>query len=239
MRNLITAAASLLALAAASPAAAQAYVTAGAGLSAPVDPCLDMKTNRICVNLDNGHTETIGFGYDFGPVRIEAEGVFARSTVAEVFDARQSFNSDGSQARQSAMVNALVDIPLSRAVTAYAGGGAGISLMQMRATKPNSECREPLAVRIVHDKPNPREAATGDGTCRDQGDSKETGLTWQAIAGLDFAIGKGWSIGPQARYVAATGIHTAGKSLRTRETRFRSDETYRSLNALVAIRKAF
>lgn len=235
MRYLIAAAAALFA----TPAMAQPYVTAGAGLSVAEDPCLQMKTNRICVNLDNGYTGMAGVGYDFGPVRIEAEGVFARSTVAEVFDAKQSYNyPQGSQSRQSAMVNALVDIPLSRAVTLYGGGGAGISLMQMRATKPNSECKEPIAVRIVHDDPNKRQGATG-GTCNDQGDGKETGFTWQAIAGLDFKIGKGWSIGPQARYVAATGIHTAGKSLRTRETRFRSDETYRSINALVAIRKSF
>lgn len=223
----------------AAPAAAQPYVSAGAGLSVAEDPCLQMKTNRLCVNLDNGHTEMVGFGYDFGALRIEAEGVFARSSVAEIFDARNSYRSDGSQSRQSAMLNALVDVRLSRAVTAYAGGGAGISLMQMRATKPNSECAEPLAVRIVHDAPNPRQAATGTVGCKDQGDSKETGFTWQAIAGLDFAMGKGWSIGPQARYVAATGIHTAGKSLRTREYRYRSDETYRSLNALISLRKAF
>lgn len=228
----------IAALLAATPAMAQPYVSASAGLSAPVDPCLQMETNRICVNLDNGYTGAIGVGYDFGAVRIEAEGVFARSTVAEVFDAKQSYNyPEGSQSRQSAMVNALVDLPLSRAVTAYAGGGAGISLMQMRATKPNSECKEPIAVRIVHDDRNKR-TGTG-GSCVDQGDGKETGFTYQAIAGFDFKAGNGWSIGPQFRYVAATGIHTAGKSLRTREVRYTSDETYRSLNALVSVRKVF
>lgn len=235
MRYLIIAAAAF----APFPAAAQTYVSVGAGLSAPVDPCLDMETNRICVNLDNGHTEAVAVGYDFGPIRLEAEGSSARSSVAQVFDAKQSYDyPQGSQTRHSLMVNALVDVPLSRSVTAYAGGGAGISRMQMRATKPNSACKEPIAVRIVNGDSNRRQGASG-GSCADQGDNKETGFTWQAIAGLDFDAGKGWSVGPQFRYTAATGINTAGKSLRTREVRYTSDETYRSMSAMISVRKEF
>ena len=218
---------------------AQPYIGGAIGAAIPADPCIDMKTNRICVDMDSGHAASLVAGYDFGAIRIEVEGAAQRASVARIFDPKQSFNSEGSQARQSLMLNALIDVPMSRRVTGYFGGGGGISLMQMRATKPDSECREPLAVRIVNGSANARQAATGDGTCRDQGDSKETGLTWQAIVGFDYAMGKGWSIGPQARYIAATGIHTAAKSLRTRETRFRADQTYTSVNAMLSLRKTF
>lgn len=218
---------------------AQPYLGGSIGESVPLDRCIDMKTNRICVDTDSGHAASLVAGYDFGALRIEAEGAVARSSVARISDPKQSFNSDGSQSRQSLMLNALIDVPLSRRVTGYFGGGAGISLMQMRATQPNKECAEPLAVRIVNGREGQREAATGTGTCRDNGNSKETGLTYQGIVGFDYAMGKGWSIGPQARYVAATGIHTAAKSLRTREYRFREDRTYGSVLAMLSLRKAF
>lgn len=227
----------ILMTAGAVPANAQTYVSAHGGLTVPNDPQVQMKTNNLTVDLDDGFVGGVAAGYDFGPVRIEAEAGYAQASVARIYDAKRSFNyREGSQARRYAMLNAYLDVPVSRAVTLYGGGGAGITRMHMRAAG-GDPCAEVLAVRTSHTETTRREGANG--TCTAQGRGQSNGFTWQAMAGLDFAAGKGWSIGPQFRYVSVNGIETAAKSNPTRETRFRTRKEYTSLNALVTLRKSF
>lgn len=223
----------------ASPAAGQAYITGHAGLAIPNDPDLHMTKTDLHVELDDGGVYGGAIGYKHKALRFEVEASQARASVSRISDARQSFlYQRGSQLRQTVMANAYLDLRMSKAVTFYVGGGAGIARMKMRATKVDSECREPIAWRIVSNAPNDREGVDG-GTCKDQGDSGNTGFAYQGMAGFNFDAWHGIGIGPQFRYVTATGIRTAGKSLRPREVTFTTDKSYHAAQAMIAITKAF
>ena len=228
---------------AAAPASAQVYVEAHGGLNITEDVRVRMRTNTLTAKVDDGYLIGGAIGYDTGPVRIELEASHARASVSSIRETAfgRSYNAvqigtDSDQRRQSLMLNALVDVPLSSAVTLYGGGGAGVTRMFMRARSEDA-CDEPIALRATRGETEFRDGDVGN--CVYQGRNRSYGFTWQAIAGLDFRMGRGWSIGPSFRYTAATNIRTAAKSMPTGETRFLEKDTYASSNVLVTLTKRF
>lgn len=220
--------ATLLALGA-SPALAQPYVGAFGGLSVPTTQHVDLTKSRLTAKFDDGYQVGATAGYDFGPVRAEIEGSYARMSANTV----NGVDARGSYSRRSAMFNLLADLPMSSTVTGYAGGGVGVSDLQAGAYYgPN--CQQPAALRVTSGANRPK--APG---CTDQGKTGNAGFTWQAIAGLNFDAGRGWAVGPQFRYTQATDVRTATKTLRPNETRHLSSERYGTYSALVAVTKKF
>lgn len=228
-----------------TPATAQVFIGAGGGLTVPKDTSLQMKTNRLDVLTHDGWNGNVVAGVKTKRLRFEIEARRTQMTVSRITGQRGgSFEvSDGSQSRRedSAFANLYYTQPMNdeRTVGVFVGGGVGVSRLLMRA-KYGTDCSERLAVRVVHTDKTGREAPDG-GACADQGKGGDPVFSWQAMAGLDlrFSPTSKWTISPTARYVRHENVETAGKSLPTREVRFRDKIDYSSWQAAIVLRRGF
>ena len=116
-------------------------------------------------------------GYDFGMFRVEGELGYKRASADELSIggsvAFRERNAEGRSTALSAMLNGLVDMGGEEGVRGYAGLGVGYARVKMRATSDLGD----LALR---------------GT--------DSGLAWQAIAGLGFPVSDNIELGLKYRF---------------------------------------
>lgn len=226
-----------------TPAMAQAYGELHGGLNIPNDVVLQMDRDKLTTENDDGYLWGGAVGYDFGALRVGIDYTQARATTSRIRNTfrPRTYNtndwSDSYQLRRTLTLDAYLEHNLSDAVTIFAGGGAGISQITMRA-KGGVDCREDIAMRIVDPRIKPKVGENGL-ACTDQGRSRDVGFTYKFGGGADFKMGKGWSIGPRVDYTTVNGIDTAGKSTPSRQTRFTGNPLYRSWNVSLGLTKRF
>jgi len=116
-------------------------------------------------------------GYDFGLFRVEGELAYKRASAKEIsiggsvpFRER---DASGRNTALSAMLNGLVDAGGDGGIRGYAGLGVGFARVQVRATSDLGD----LSIR---------------GT--------DSGLAWQAIAGLGFPVSDNIELGLKYRF---------------------------------------
>ncbi|MCB2088527.1 MAG: porin family protein, partial [Sphingomonadaceae bacterium] len=210
MRNLVIGVA-MASTALASPALArdgQWYVGVDGGAMIVQD--LDMDINTI---VDAGRIETdTGFdfggvvGYDFGPVRLEAEGSYREADTDVVAITRGGFPSGvaltgagsfpaaGDANALSFMVNALADFGDDDGLQGFVGGGVGVARVDVSTTVNTA----------------------GPGL-----NDSDTGFAWQALAGVRAPLTDSWDIGLKYRYFNAPGVDLVdgfGQSINTKWT---------------------
>jgi hypothetical protein len=222
-----------------TPALAQADAGFGGGLSIPKDTRLETKTNTLRVKTVDGWNGSAFVGYRLNRVRFELEARRAQMSVVRISDAKGrdlDLTSPSDPRREDSLfANLYYAQPLNRdrTVSAFVGGGLGVSRLTMRA-KNGVNCREVLAVRIVHTEQTGRTGPSG--TCTDQGKSGDVVLSWQALAGLGLRLTPTSPIEfrPTFRYVRHENVETAGNSAPTREYRARDKLDYSSYQASIA-----
>jgi OmpA-OmpF porin, OOP family len=142
-------------------------------------------SNALTVDHDVGYDVDIIGGYDFGMVRLEAELAYKRASTNETradvlfsgatpFD---NFDTDGHGRAISAMINFLLDFGNEDGLSGYAGVGLGIANVRYSAD--------------IHDMPNVDPYSFDD---------SDSGLAWQAILGLRYAISQNVDIGLKYRF---------------------------------------
>jgi len=119
-------------------------------------------------------------GYDFGPVRAEAEIGYKRASIGDVFAATAIttrtvtvFNGDGKATALSAMGNLLLDFGDDNGFSGYVGGGAGVARVKY-------DYVVPTILAGVNDR--------------------DSGFAWQAIAGVRAAISPNVDLGLKYRF---------------------------------------
>ncbi len=177
----------------ASPALAregQIYggINAGVSLEDQVDIDLantDPQQNAAFANTEIGLDADIVVGYDFGPIRLEAEGGYKRAGYEGLtvlipaivpgapVPAGTVVQNEEDLSIISGMINALVDLGRDDGLQVYAGGGFGIASLDL-----------------------PVEVA-GVGTVIDD---NETDFAWQLIGGLRFPVSDKIDLGLKYRY---------------------------------------
>ncbi len=156
---------------------------------------LDVGAFKKAVTLDHkyGYDADVIAGYDFGPIRLEAELGYKRAKVDEFQQVAGGgftggvFNGTGRTQVISSMINALLDFGDDAGVSGYVGGGAGISQIKFRNI-----------------------SGTGANALflRD----KDAELSWQAIAGIRAAITPNVDIGLKYRFFNTTRFEMTGET---------------------------
>jgi OOP family OmpA-OmpF porin len=151
-------------------------------------------------------------GYDFGVVRAEAELGYKRASVRRVdglaVPGTVAVAGDGNTGVTSVMGNLLLDFGDNDGLSVYAGGGAGWARV-----KHNSIARQSLPAFL---------------------DGKDSGLAYQAIAGIRYAITPQLDIGLKGRYFRTSNLRLGNALGATAAYRdFRSK--FRSTSLLASI----
>ncbi len=154
-------------------------------------------------------------GYDFGPVRIEAEGGY-RSADADQFIASQGFRGStrstrvgtfegvrGRTSNLSFMANALLDFGSDDGVNGFVGGGAGVSRTKVRLNI------DPNVGNLINDS--------------------DTGFAYQALAGVRAPITRYIDAGLKYRFLTQSNVDLIGRAGQNIETRWRSHSLLGSL----------
>ncbi|MBN8502014.1 MAG: OmpA family protein, partial [Sphingomonadales bacterium] len=137
-------------------------------------------------------------GYDFGGFRLEAEASYRRAK-ADGFNVSgaQTFsgsNLDGNASALSFMLNGLLDFGDDDGLQGYVGGGAGIG-----------------RVKILADTPS-----------RTYVDDSDSGLAWQALAGLRMPVSSKVDVGLKYRLYNQNNVKLVSPTNAALETSFRS-----------------
>jgi OmpA-OmpF porin, OOP family len=172
------------------------------------------------INSDTGYDFDGIIGYDFGGFRLEAEvgyksaalGTYSSSTTtagrnvangAVVASGPRTFvNAGGDTSALSFMLNGLLDFGDDDGVQGFVGGGVGVA-------------------RVKHDA-----AITPFGSFLDDSD---TGLAWQAVAGVRAPLSGSWDVGLKYRFFNAPNVDLVDLDGRTNSTRYRSHSILGSL----------
>src|SRR4051812_24432495 len=139
--------------------------------------------NAITISHDTGYDVDLIAGYDFGMLRLEGELGYKRASVNQLrIDPRLSgggpgdnFDGDGSGRALSAMVNLLLDFGDDDGLSGYAGAGVGLASVKYSAS-----------------------ALTPNGIIGFS--DTDSGLAWQGIAGLRYAVSPNIDIGLKYRF---------------------------------------
>jgi opacity protein-like surface antigen len=140
--------------------------------------------NALTVDHDLGYDVDVIAGYDFGMVRLEGELAYKRASTNEsranlLFSgggAFDNFPTDGHGRAISAMLNLLLDFGNEDGLSGYAGAGVGIANVRYSAD--------------IVDMP------FGDLSF----DDSDSGLAWQAILGLRYAVSQNIDVGLKYRF---------------------------------------
>jgi len=142
------------------------------------------------INHKYGLDADIIAGYDFGAVRGEVELGYKRASIDSIEPAAAitttQINGDGNVRVWSAMANALLDFGGDGGWGGYVGGGLGIASVRYNL------------------EPNSTAVFTG----QDFSDS-DSGLAWQAIAGVRAPITDNIDLGLKYRYFNASKLELA------------------------------
>jgi opacity protein-like surface antigen len=133
--------------------------------------------NAFRIDFKTGLDLDLIAGYDFGLVRVEGELGYKRAAVDEVggpffTETSSSVDGDGHVSVKSAMANVLLDFGNENGVSFYGGGGVGWA-----------------QVKLSH--------VSGD---FEDISGKDSGLAWQVIAGVRYAISPNIDAGLKYRY---------------------------------------
>jgi opacity protein-like surface antigen len=240
-KTALAAAATVLAIAAASPAAAQdkkgAYVAAGLGIAdvnnvhvdyydeiGEIGPVEGSDTLSTRFRLKSTANLTGAIGYDFGMVRAEVEVAYSRHklkgieflaingspvtlTQADVADfcdyeeitgctlSGNTVSFEGGRVRQlSALGNLWVDLPVSKLIVPYVGGGAGVTGFEIEGEAKGKFAWQVGAGAAFHLSPNV--ALTADVRHRSVGRST---IEYDEVSGVRVGKIKTTTVGLGAR----------------------------------------
>lgn len=165
-------------------------------------------SNAITVNNDNPGYDVDGIiGYDFGGFRAEAEVAYKAVGHSDLTATAPglpvnnglgtrtgSFDTNGRSDALSFMVNGLLDFGDDDGLQGFVGAGIGVARVELTST---------------YESPSWL-------------DDSDTGLAWQAVAGVRAPISNNWDIGVKYRYFNANGMKFVDIANREVETDFRS-----------------
>jgi OmpA-OmpF porin, OOP family len=172
------------------------------------------------INSDTGYDFDGIIGYDFGGFRLEAEvgykaadlGSYASTTTTAARSAssgavvaapaRTFPNAGGETTALSFMLNGVLDFGDDDGLQGFVGGGVGVA-------------------RVKHDA-----AVAPGGSFLDDSD---TGLAWQAIAGVRAPLSSNWDVGLKYRFFNAPNVDLIDLNGRANSTRYRSHSILGSL----------
>ncbi|MDC0886971.1 outer membrane beta-barrel protein [Altererythrobacter sp.] len=199
----------------ASPAQARDdawYVEVDGGVMIVED--IDLNVNGNTDSLTVATTEGYDFGgivgYDFGPVRIEAEASYREADVENVnvgvagFPAGAAgrlapsgaFPASGSVSSLSFMVNGLADFGPDDGVQGFVGGGVGVARTDINATINTNG---------------------SDGI-----DDSDSGFAWQLLAGVRAPLNDNWDVGIKYRLFNAESVELIDRAGRVVDDNVRS-----------------
>lgn len=216
MRKLVIGMA-LASTAIASPALARDgawYVELDGGPMLVEDIEFDLPSAPNAVRADSHYGYDFGgiVGYDFGPVRLEAEASYRAAEFDELavgqtaiparaattFVARNgTFASDGEASVLSFMVNALADFGPDDGLQGFIGGGVGVARTKFDGVSVNR---------------------TGPGFL----DDSDSGLAWQLLAGVRAPLTDTVDVGVKYRFFNSTGLDLVDTTGRDTNAKWRS-----------------
>lgn len=126
-------------------------------------------------------------GYDFGMVRLEGELAYKRASVHEISASAllsgagpgDNFDASGHARVTSGMINALIDVGNEDALSGYAGVGVGLAGIRYRARSSD------LGLSFS---------------------DSDSGLAWQGILGLRYAVSQNIDLGMKYRYFSMPNV---------------------------------
>ncbi len=172
------------------------YVGVEGGAMIVEDLDLDVGAFNNAATIDHkyGFDVDLIAGYDFGPLRLEAELGYKRAKVDEFQQVTGGgftggvFDGSGRTQVISSMINALLDFGDDAGVSGYVGGGVGVSQIKFKNI-------------------------SGTGANALFLDDKDSELSWQAIAGIRTAINDNVDIGLKYRFFNTTRFYMVGDTV--------------------------
>jgi len=158
------------------------------------DGVLDLG-NAITVTHNVGYDVDLIAGYDFGMLRLEGELAYKRAGVNQLrIDPRiagggpgDNYDASGHGRALSAMINLLLDFGDDDGLSGYAGAGVGLA-----SVKYSADALTPF----------------GDIGFSDT----DSGLAWQGIAGLRYAVSQNIDIGLKYRFFNVPNLKFSGET---------------------------
>jgi OmpA-OmpF porin, OOP family len=201
----------------------QWYAGIEGGLLIAEDTDLDITTTQpvatvegaVQINNNNPGYDFDGIvGYDFGGFRTEAEvaykavqhdGLVARAPGVPggvgMGTSLGALNTNGQTDALSFMVNGLLDFGDDDGLQGFVGAGIGVARVEVTSTLASPSWL----------------------------DDSDTGLAWQALAGVRAPISDNWDVGLKYRYFNASGMEFVDTRNRAVETDFKSHSLLGSL----------
>jgi OmpA-OmpF porin, OOP family len=147
-------------------------------------------------------------GYDFGGFRLESEVSYREadakrfsSTVPTINSTAGTFATGGDVNALSFMVNGLLDFGDDDGLQGFVGAGIGVARVDLQQVL--------AAPSLV--------------------DDSDTGLAWQALAGIRAPLSDSWDVGLKYRFFNAPNVDLVAVNGANIETRFRSHSLMGSL----------
>ncbi|MBD59619.1 MAG: flagellar motor protein MotB, partial [Citromicrobium sp.] len=198
----------------ASPALARedsfyVQVEGGPMLVEDIDFTVNGIEDDLTADYDHGFDFGGLVGYDFGPVRLEAEGSYREADINELIVGTQGFPvtavgvapagtypAAGFANSLSFMVNALADFGEDDGLQAFVGGGAGVARTKVEA---GVSLSQPAGL-----------------------DDSDTGFAWQILAGLRAPLTDRIDAGLKYRFYNAENVDLVDRFGDALEGQFRS-----------------
>jgi OmpA-OmpF porin, OOP family len=204
----------------ASPALArndQWYVGVDGGAMLVEDLSLDIGTinDAAKINADTGYDFGGVVGYDFGGFRLESEVSYRSADLKDISVSSGgvpgtrpglftgAFATGGNSSALSFMVNGLLDFGDDDGLQGFVGGGVGVARVDVQNT---------IA-----------------GNATPWLDDSDTGLAWQALAGIRAPLSDSWDVGLKYRFFNAPKVDLVDRLGRAVGTKFRSHSLMGSL----------
>jgi OmpA-OmpF porin, OOP family len=202
-----------------SPALArndQWYVGVDGGAMLVEDISLDIGTTSDAANInaDTGYDFGGVVGYDFGGFRLESEVSYRSAELTETIVSAAgipqgagatvrtgAFDTNGNVSALSFMVNGLLDFGDDDGLQGFVGGGVGVARVDV-----NNILAAPAWLN-----------------------DSDTGLAWQALAGIRAPLSDSWDVGLKYRFFNAPKVDLVDRLGRAVSTRFRSHSLMGSL----------
>jgi outer membrane protein OmpA-like peptidoglycan-associated protein len=167
-------------------------------------------TDTISADMDKGFDFGGLVGYDFGAFRLEAESSYRDADISSLTTGPSgvpdginvgnsgsgTFTADGSVNALSFMMNALFDFGDDDGLQGFVGGGLGVARVDADATISTSS----------------------PGAFNDS----DTGLAYQALAGVRAPLSDSWDVGLRYRFFTAPNVGLVDTLGRDLDSQFRS-----------------
>ncbi len=189
-------------------------VDGGAMLVEDLDIDIGTINGAGTINTDTGYDFGAVVGYDFGGFRLEAETSYRETDLKSVATSLGGIpNGAGSSVTNglkltggdanalSFMVNGMLDFGEDDGLQGFVGGGVGVARVD---------------VQQIFAAPSWL-------------DDSDTGLAWQALAGIRAPLSDSWDVGLKYRFFNAPKVNLVDRLGRDVETRFRSHSLMGSL----------